>query len=114
MPGILPFPHHLGLFLHHPPHIGVIPGGLELVVIELLVRERLGIGKLAPGQPGIMLHPNPARVVFDVDGRVALILGECADVHGPLGRIILVFFRFFHVCLLSKNVESIGANRGRA
>ena len=41
-------PHHLGLGIHQSPHIGVVAGGLELVVIELLFRERLGIGQLAP------------------------------------------------------------------
>ena len=98
---VLPFPHHLGLGIHHPPHIGVVAGGLELVVIELLFRERLGIGQLAPRKPGIVLHPNPALIVFDPNRRVVLILGERADVNGPLGRIILVFLRFFQSYLLS-------------
>lgn len=48
-----------------------------------------------------MLHPNPALVVFDPDGRVFLAIGERADVNGPLGRIILVFLRFFQSYLLS-------------
>jgi len=30
---VLPFPHHLGLGIHQPPHIRVITGWLELVVI---------------------------------------------------------------------------------
>ena len=60
------------------------------VVRHLLFSQRLGVGQMAPRQKRAALHGNALIVVDDLIWGVVGRFWKCADVHGPLGGVILV------------------------
>ena len=70
--------------------VGIVGRRPQLIVRRLPLRQWPGVGQMSPRQKRPIFNRNALIIVDNFIRGVAGRLGKCPNVHGTLGRIILV------------------------